>query len=39
LSAGPAADDLSRVNRAFFQVNGVTSVGLLVLVLVQFAVR
>jgi 4-hydroxybenzoate polyprenyltransferase len=32
-------DDLSRVNRAFFQVNGVISVGLLVLVLVQLAVR
>jgi 4-hydroxybenzoate polyprenyltransferase len=31
-------DDLSRVNRAFFQVNGVISVGLLVLVLVQLAV-
>jgi 4-hydroxybenzoate polyprenyltransferase len=32
-------DDLSRVNRAFFQVNGVISVGLLVLVLVQLAVN
>jgi len=32
-------NDLSRVNRAFFQVNGVISVGLLVLVLVQLAVR
>jgi 4-hydroxybenzoate polyprenyltransferase len=32
-------DDLSRVNRAFFQVNGVISVGLLVLVLVQIWVR
>jgi 4-hydroxybenzoate polyprenyltransferase len=32
-------DDLSRVNRAFFQVNGVISVGLLVVVLVQLAVR
>jgi 4-hydroxybenzoate polyprenyltransferase len=32
-------DDLSRVNQAFFQVNGVISVGLLVLVLVQLAVR
>lgn len=31
-------DDLSRVNRAFFHVNGVISVGLLVLVLVQLAV-
>ncbi|MDB5310605.1 MAG: 4-hydroxybenzoate octaprenyltransferase [Gemmataceae bacterium] len=33
------ADDLSRVNRAFFHVNGVISVGLLVLVLVQLAVK
>ncbi|WP_088258511.1 UbiA-like polyprenyltransferase [Fimbriiglobus ruber] len=32
-------DDLSRVNRAFFQVNGVISLGLLVLVLVQLAVK
>lgn len=32
-------DDLSRVNRAFFQVNGVISLGLLALVLVQLAVR
>ena len=32
-------DDLSRVNRAFFHVNGIISVGLLVLVLVQLAVR
>lgn len=32
-------DDLSRVNRAFFHVNGVISVGLLLLVLVQLAVR
>jgi 4-hydroxybenzoate polyprenyltransferase len=31
-------DDLTRVNRAFFQINGVISVGLLVLVLVQLAV-
>ncbi|HEX3150930.1 MAG TPA: UbiA-like polyprenyltransferase [Gemmataceae bacterium] len=31
-------DDLTRVNRAFFQVNVVISVGLLVLVLVQLAV-
>ena len=31
-------DDLSRVNRAFFQVNGVISVGLFVVVLVQVAV-
>ena len=32
-------DDLTRVNRAFFQVNVVVSVGLFVLVLVQLAVR
>jgi 4-hydroxybenzoate polyprenyltransferase len=32
-------DDLTRVNRAFFQVNAVVSSGLLVLVLVQLAVR
>jgi len=32
-------DDLTRVNRAFFQVNGVISVGLLVLVLIQLAVK
>lgn len=32
-------DDLSRVNAAFFHVNGVISVGLLLLVLVQLAVR
>lgn len=32
-------DDLSRVNRAFFHVNGVISVGLFVLVLVQLAVK
>lgn len=32
------ADDLSRVNQAFFQVNVVISVGLFVLVLVQLAV-
>jgi 4-hydroxybenzoate polyprenyltransferase len=31
-------DDLSRVNRAFFQVNGVISVGLFIVVLVQLAV-
>jgi 4-hydroxybenzoate polyprenyltransferase len=31
-------DDLSRVNRAFFQVNGVISVGLFVVVLLQLAV-
>jgi 4-hydroxybenzoate polyprenyltransferase len=32
-------DDLTRVNRAFFHVNGVISVGLLALVLVQLAVK
>jgi 4-hydroxybenzoate polyprenyltransferase len=32
-------DDLTRVNAAFFQVNGVISFGLLVVVLVQLAVR
>lgn len=32
-------DDLTRVNKAFFQVNGVISMGLLVLVLVQLAVK
>lgn len=32
-------DDLSRVNKAFFQVNGIISMGLLVLVLVQLAVK
>jgi 4-hydroxybenzoate polyprenyltransferase len=32
-------DDLTRVNGAFFQVNAMVSVGLLVLVLVQLAVR
>jgi 4-hydroxybenzoate polyprenyltransferase len=32
-------DDLTRVNRAFFQVNGVISLGLFALVLVQLAVR
>jgi 4-hydroxybenzoate polyprenyltransferase len=31
-------DDLSRVNQAFFQVNGVISVGLFAIVLVQLAV-
>ena len=31
-------DDLGRVNRAFFHVNAVISVGLLLLVLVQLAV-
>jgi 4-hydroxybenzoate polyprenyltransferase len=33
------ADDLSRVNRAFFHINGIISVGLLLLVLVQLAVK
>jgi 4-hydroxybenzoate polyprenyltransferase len=32
-------DDLTRVNRAFFQVNAVVSVGLFLLVLVQLAVK
>ena len=32
-------DDLSRVNQAFFQVNGVISVGLFLLVLLQLAVN
>jgi 4-hydroxybenzoate polyprenyltransferase len=32
-------DDLTRVNRAFFHVNGVISFGLLALVLVQLAVK
>jgi 4-hydroxybenzoate polyprenyltransferase len=32
-------DDLTRVNQAFFQVNGVISLGLLALVLVQLAVK
>jgi 4-hydroxybenzoate polyprenyltransferase len=32
-------DDLSRVNQAFFQVNGVISMGLFVVVLVQLAVK
>jgi 4-hydroxybenzoate polyprenyltransferase len=31
-------DDLSRVNQAFFQVNGVISVGLFVVVVVQIVV-
>jgi 4-hydroxybenzoate polyprenyltransferase len=31
-------DDLSRVNQAFFQVNGVISVGLFVVVVLQLAV-
>jgi 4-hydroxybenzoate polyprenyltransferase len=30
-------DDLSRVNQAFFKVNGVISVGLLLVVLLQLA--
>ncbi|MFO0804250.1 MAG: UbiA-like polyprenyltransferase [Gemmataceae bacterium] len=33
------ADDLSRVNRAFFHVNGVISIGLLALVLLQLIVN
>jgi 4-hydroxybenzoate polyprenyltransferase len=32
-------DDLSRVNQAFFQVNGVISIGLLLVVLLQIAVK
>jgi 4-hydroxybenzoate polyprenyltransferase len=32
------ADDLSRVNQAFFHVNGIISVGLFVVVLVQLAI-
>ena len=32
------SDDLSRVNKAFFQVNGVISIGLFLLVLLQLAV-
>jgi 4-hydroxybenzoate polyprenyltransferase len=32
-------DDLSRVNQAFFQVNGVVSVGLFIVVLVQVLVK
>ena len=32
-------DDLSRVNQAFFQVNGIISVGLFVVLLVQLAVN
>ena len=31
-------DDLSRVNQAFFQVNGVVSIGLFLVVLLQIAV-
>ena len=31
-------DDLSRVNQAFFQVNGIISIGLFVVVLLQLAV-
>ncbi len=33
------ADDLTRVNRAFFQVNAIVSVGLFLLVVVQLAVQ
>jgi 4-hydroxybenzoate polyprenyltransferase len=32
-------DDLSRVNQAFFHVNGVISIGLLAVVLLQLAVN
>jgi 4-hydroxybenzoate polyprenyltransferase len=32
-------DDLSRVNQAFFQVNGIISIGLFVVILVQLAVN
>jgi 4-hydroxybenzoate polyprenyltransferase len=32
-------DDLTRVNQAFFQVNGIISVGLFLIVLLQLAVR
>jgi len=32
-------DDLSRVNQAFFQVNGIISVGLFIILLVQLAVN
>ena len=32
-------DDLSRVNRAFFQANAVISIGLLVVVVAQIALR
>jgi 4-hydroxybenzoate polyprenyltransferase len=32
-------DDLSRVNRAFFHINGVISLGLLVLVIVQLMMK
>jgi 4-hydroxybenzoate polyprenyltransferase len=32
-------DDLSRVNQAFFHVNGIISVGLLLVVLLQLAIR
>ena len=32
-------DDLTRVNKAFFQVNGIISIGLLALVLLQLAVE
>ncbi|MCE9529828.1 MAG: UbiA family prenyltransferase, partial [Planctomycetes bacterium] len=32
-------DDLTRVNQAFFQVNGIISVGLFVLVVVQLMVK
>jgi 4-hydroxybenzoate polyprenyltransferase len=32
-------DDLSRVNRAFFHVNGIISVGLLLIVLLQLVIN
>jgi 4-hydroxybenzoate polyprenyltransferase len=32
-------DDLSRVNKAFFQVNGIISVGLFLLILADLAFR
>jgi 4-hydroxybenzoate polyprenyltransferase len=32
-------DDLKRVNQAFFHVNGIISVGLLLIVLLQLAVH
>jgi 4-hydroxybenzoate polyprenyltransferase len=33
------ADDLTRVNQAFFQVNAIVSVGLLVVVLIDLAIK
>jgi 4-hydroxybenzoate polyprenyltransferase len=32
-------DDLSRVNKAFFQVNGIVSVGMFVIVVLQLVVE